>query len=180
MSPSGEAGMSLPARCPTCLLRCSERLHAVSQLSAEVIDAVASKLKSETGFLTPARLNGAVAGVIPDAKLAEVVATTLLNVPSERLESLLGWFCAWRERREDNKKILTESTFQILAERLKALCIRYPAFERSQGDGLAQITGDQFSTLRTYFAILLTGLRSVERYSRRGSWPIHYDEDQVH
>lgn len=105
---------------------------AVAQVSVEQIDAIATIMEAEAGFLGKANLSQLVEGVVDNESRASSVVRALNNLQPRQLEQIVEALGEWRQAEQKNAEEFSDETFADLKEKLPRLIKDYPVLAHSR------------------------------------------------
>ena len=105
-------------------------LLAVAQISVEQIDAIATIMEAEAGFLGKAKLSQLVEGVVDNESRASSVVRALNNLQPRQLEQIVEALGEWRQAEQQNAEEFSDEAFDDLKAKLPRLIKDYPVLAR--------------------------------------------------
>lgn len=107
-------------------------LLVIAQIPVEQIDAIATAVEAEVGFLGKAKLLQLLKGVVDNESHASSVVAALYNLLPRRLEQIVETLGEWRRADPKNEETLSDEAFADLKAKLPRLIRDYPVLSRSR------------------------------------------------
>ncbi len=107
-----------------------EDMRTIARIPDDQIDAIATALEAEIGFLDKEKLSQLVGSVVDDESCASAVVIALNNLRSQQLEQIFEALEKWRQADQQNAEVFSDETFADLKVKLSRLIKDYSALAR--------------------------------------------------